>query len=159
MEYTIENLNNIRNGEEFDQDCLLDSMNNIINQAAALSRYFWPVNKKDCYQNRGSYLRSIFSITDDNPLKQKDVRNAIEHFDERLDKFTAQTIAGTIYPNFVGMTPDTKGVPFFAFRAYYLDKKCFEVLGEAFYLDPIYCEIVKIHNRLIEFKNNGLRFI
>jgi hypothetical protein len=64
--------------------------------AAALSRYFWPTttgNKKkqaeqlEMRRMRGEKLRDIFKVTDDSPLCNRDLRNAWEHFDEKLDTY------------------------------------------------------------------------
>ena len=143
--------------EKSNAESLLDSMQNIINQPAALSRFFWPIKSDDQTQARGAYLRSVFSINDNSVLKSREIRNAIEHFDERLDKFTSKTIAGNIYPNYVGNTPQQGSVPFFTFRAFYYDTNYFEVLGEKIALKDVYLEIEHVHNKLVEFNENGGR--
>jgi hypothetical protein len=69
-------------------------------QAGALSRYFWPVRKG--HEWRGAQLRSAFGISDDSPLRSRDLRNSIEHFDERLDLFLDGGVTGHVLPEYVG---------------------------------------------------------
>ena len=62
--------------EIVDVNYVLDHMQNIIVQAAALSRYFWPPaqgskNAKEIYTHRGIYLREQFNIIDENILKDR----------------------------------------------------------------------------------------
>lgn len=68
---------------EADPESVLNEIQNILVQGAAVSRYFWPVREK--YAARGAELRDTYGIQDDSPLRSRDLRNAIEHFDERLD--------------------------------------------------------------------------
>jgi hypothetical protein len=42
---------------------LLNELQNIANQAAAISRFFWPVGKK--YKRRGERLREVFGVTEE----------------------------------------------------------------------------------------------
>lgn len=133
---------------------LLDSLHNIINNASALSKYFWPVRKKDLYVRRGDFLREKFQIENENPLREREVRNAIEHFDERLDDFTTTPIVGVIHPYYVGRKLNNE-VQSFVFRAYYTDEQTFEILGEKFEVIPIINEIVRINEVIIEHMKRG----
>jgi hypothetical protein len=133
---------------------LLDSLHNIINHASALSRYFWPSGKKELYINRGEFLREKFEIDNGNPLKARQVRNAIEHFDERLDEFAQKPVVGVILPYYVGRKPNT-AVQSFVFRAYYTDEQTFEVLGEKFKVIPIIDEIVRINELIFKYMKSG----
>ncbi|WP_368198610.1 hypothetical protein [Aeromonas sp. R7-4] len=42
--------------------------------------------KKDIHQKRATFLRRVFGVDEKSPLYDKKLRNAIEHFDERLGK-------------------------------------------------------------------------
>ena len=141
------------------QEEILDWIQNIFTQAAALSRYFWTVKKKDkLHKKRSQYLRKVFSISDDNPIKDRDMRNMIEHFDENLDLFVNQPIAGNIIPNHVGLEPEDNGVPTHVFRAFYNRIGVFQVLGERFEVQPIADEIYEIHRKLLGFADAGYMF-
>lgn len=134
---------------------LIDNLQNLINQAAALSKYFWPIRKGQMHQKRGVLLRNVLEITEDNPLKKREVRDSIEHFDERLDKFTTQIISGNINPLWIGKRPVENGVANHFFRAYFTDEQVFEVLGEKFHVPVICNEIIRIHNKLIKCNETG----
>ena len=72
----------------------------VANAAAMISKILWPGQmrksageddqqfhrRKQLAVHRGPALRGILGIADDSPLKNRAVRDAIEHFDERLDR-------------------------------------------------------------------------
>lgn len=73
-----------------------------LSHAAAVSRFFWPASTSVLSQARGSKIRTAFAIGDDHPLRSRELRNAIEHFDERLDGFLAIDPMGEIFDLVVG---------------------------------------------------------
>lgn len=141
--------------EKLDEERILNHVQNILLQGAALSRYFWPV--RDAHKSRGESLRASLAVSDESPLKNRDLRNAVEHFDERIDKYLANGIVGYVLPRYVGSTLEKSGVPGHIFRAYYLDTGRFEVLGESFEMQGLAHEIMRIHELLVTFSQNGGR--
>jgi hypothetical protein len=135
--------------QHLDKSGVLDELQNIIFQAAALSRYFWPARHRQGHDARAKQLREALGVTDDNALRNRDLRNEIEHFDEKLDAYLSQGIAGYIFPEFVGTLPEKGGVPAHFFRAYYLDVGIFETLGKRYKLVPIANEISRVHDHLL----------
>ncbi|MBN8836332.1 MAG: hypothetical protein J0I09_03680 [Sphingobacteriia bacterium] len=129
---------------------IIDNAQNIINQAAALSRYFWSISKNSIHKSRSQWLRQKLDIKEYSYLKNRDVRNSIEHFDEKLDIFCSTIRAGTIIPIYVGDEIVDKSV--FFFRAYFIDKKTFKILDLTYEIEPIVSEIIDIHNQLIKLK-------
>lgn len=140
---------------QLDRSSMLCELQNIVLQAAALSRYFWPAWKG--HEARAEQLRHAFDVVDDNPLKNRDLRNEIEHFDERLDSYISNGIVGYIFPEFVGPLPESDGVPTHIFRAYYIDAGIFEMLGKRYEIEPIAHEILRVHDRLLSADRNGGR--
>lgn len=69
-----------------------------LTQAAALSRYFWPSREKGVHALRANRLRIAFEMDDQSPLKDRELRNALEHFDERLDNYLLEDRVGAIIP-------------------------------------------------------------
>jgi len=134
---------------------ILNELQNMILQAASLSRYFWPVRKGN--EARGAKLREIFAIDETNPLFNRDIRNATEHFDERLDKYLATEIVGFVFPEYVGMKPlDEECVGHF-FRAYFVDTVTFRLLDEEFPVQPIADALMIVHDRLVTMDEGGGR--
>jgi len=74
-----------------------------LGHCAAVSRYFWPVSDEKLALARAKTLRAAFELHDDDPLfNVRLIRNAIEHFDERLDRFCSRDPVGTIFDLIVG---------------------------------------------------------
>lgn len=135
---------------------LLGELHNFVIQAAALSRYFWPV--RSAHEWRGIQLRKTFGISESSPLKSRDLRNAIEHFDEQLDKYLENGIVGHILPQYVGSFSESIGVPVHLFRAYYVDRGIFELLGKRYEINPIAMEVYAIHEQLKRMDKAGCMF-
>ena len=136
---------------------LLDQLQNIVVQGAALSRFFWPAQEgeRKIHKTRGKLLREEFSINETSPLKDRLLRNKIEHFDENLDKYLQQGIVGYIFPDFIGHSNEGSEVPVHIFRGYFLDNGVFQILGAKFETHPLVAEINRIHSLLKKLHDNG----
>lgn len=53
-----------------------------------ISKILWPTNKK--YESRRKELRTFLDVKDDSVLKKRDLRNVLEHFDEKADDWFAE---------------------------------------------------------------------
>jgi hypothetical protein len=73
-----------------------------LTHAAAISRFFWPASPDPLAAARAGLLRQGYKIDDNDPLFDRALRNAIEHFDERLDKFLAASPTGPIVDMVLG---------------------------------------------------------
>ena len=135
---------------------LLGELQNLVMQSAALSRYFWPVRSRHDW--RGSQLRNAFGMSNESPLRSRDLRNAIEHFDEQLDRYLEKGLVGHILPEYVGPFGGHQEVPVHLFRAYYVDTRVFELLGKRYEISPLAEEIGRIHKQLWIMENDGGRF-
>lgn len=138
-----------------DSHGLLNELQNIVLHGAALSRYFWPTQKES--GSRGEQLRLGLGIGEDSPLKSRSLRNAIEHFDERLDDYLKQSIVGHILPQYVGSAPKNEQVPFHLFRGYFLDTGEFTLLGETYEMQPLVDEIARVYDALTYSDEHGGR--
>lgn len=69
-----------------------------LGHAAALSRFFFSVDKRALARARAGQLRQIFAVGNGSALQDRDLRNALEHFDERLDDYLLEDIAGYLFP-------------------------------------------------------------
>ena len=85
----IEHLLQNTNIEE-SQHIIFHIIQNLIRETGMLSKFFWPVREKELHCLRAKHLKKYFNISDDSPLNNKQIRNAIEHFDERLDLFLSK---------------------------------------------------------------------
>lgn len=147
----------ITNEKEFNDHLVVDSVQNIITHAAAISRYFWPVKQNEVHGKRGQRLREALNIAESNPLKNRDIRNFIEHFDENLDLYLQKGIAGRIIPIYVGKRPHNDNNINHFFRAFFTDDGTFHALGKEYNVIEIINELIRIHICLERFAENGGR--
>jgi len=141
---------------EFPPQPPLDTLQNVVNQGAAISRYFWPSDSK--YKKRGNALRTAFGVSEESPLRQRKLRNMVEHFDEYLDDFLKECLAGQFIPDYFGRKPPVDRGPIKFFRAFFTNTGEFEILGQIFQLQPIVDEIGRLHISLVESDQKGSRF-
>ena len=147
-------------GPQDRKDQLLDCLQNFINHSAAIARYFFPSmiggkGEKVLHKNRASFLRKVFDVSESSPLHDKKLRNAIEHFDERLDMYLEGGVVGNIFPSLILDKPKETDVPHHIFRAYYLNDGIYQVLGEQHSVQPILDEVMRGHELLENFDENG----
>jgi len=140
---------------DVDTHDVLNELQNIVVQGAAVSRYFWPVRRG--HERRAEQLRSAFGMTERSPLYLRDLRNDIEHFDEKLDRYLSSGIVGTILPEYFGTLPESNGVPVHLFRAYYFDVGQFQLLGNRYEVQPIVDELLRLHEALEGRDNSAVR--
>jgi hypothetical protein len=86
---------------------LFRNLHSMLTHAGNISKMFWPIVTKDVPKKndkrlkreqaiqRGEFLRSLYSIDDSNPLAKRELRDHLEHFDERLDAFVVEREAST----------------------------------------------------------------
>lgn len=138
--------------ERIEQDFVLNHMQNAVIHAGAISRHFWPTKGKGAAARkagaRGAYLRRRYGVTDNSPLADRRLRNAIEHFDERLDAYVENGIVGYIVPHYVGPSLEPSEVPGHIFRAFYTDELVFEVIGERYTIPPLIDELEWLEERI-----------
>jgi hypothetical protein len=139
---------------DFDCSIALDHVQNIVFRAAAISRYFWPSRR--AYDSRGSHLRASFGIQDDSVLRNRSLRDAAEHFDERLDEYLKEGITGYIIPEWFGALQEHE-VHTHYFRAYFINTGHLRILDQEFFVQPLVEEVVHLHNLLVSFQENGGR--
>jgi hypothetical protein len=135
---------------------ILDELQNLVVQAGVLSRYFWPV--RSGHGPRGKVLRECFALTESSPLFNRDLRNAIEHFDERIDKYFSHGAFGCFFPEYVGTRPEDDGDPGHFFRAFFVDTVEFRLLDEDFEVKPLADEVLFIQHHLELMDKDGGRF-
>ncbi|WP_136666524.1 hypothetical protein [Flavobacterium sp. H122] len=156
----VEALNDFwKNGNhdcQFD-DVILDMFQNIILNAAGISRFFWPSKNTGYHKIRAKKLREVYSVSNSSVLKNREMRNLIEHFDEKLDDFLKEFVAGKVMPKYVGPMFFSYKTTIF-FRAFIFDKFIFKIFNVEYEINPIIAEIKRIHEILLLQLENGGRF-
>lgn len=137
-------------------DAILDSIQNILLHTASVSKYFWPINKgpHKIHKKRAQNLRRLFKIKDNSALKNKGLRNHLEHLDENLDKYLwSKPVVGNVYPAYVGPEMPRNEVPYHFFRAFFTESGIFESLGIRLELQPIIDELYEIYREAFDHEN------
>jgi len=144
---------------EVNKDDVFSHLQNIIQQSGALSRYLWPVQKGENkeHHRRGLKLRASLNIKGDSTLKNRTLRNQVEHFDELLDIYLKNITSGHIFPSIIDYDEGIKNIKKHIFKAFYITPMIFVLLGEKYQLLPIIKELRHMHTALLQCKKNGHR--
>lgn len=138
---------------------IVASVHEALTHAAALSRFFWPAaNAGLLAAARGAKLRTAFGLSESSALYGRDLRNALEHFDERLDQYLLDDHVGYFFPSpIVGdsrMADDQLG---HIFRLVDPKTEVFVLLGQAYEFGPVRLEIREVLESAREMSGAGSR--
>jgi hypothetical protein len=137
-----------------------------VGHAAALSRYFWPtpkgkkaiVNQLELREHRGHKLRKAFSLDESSVLYNRDLRNAWEHFDERLDDYLLSHVAGMFFPSSIIADHSEADNPInHVFKLLDTENECLVLMNKKYFFAPILSEVRRIFELTIKFDKNGSR--
>lgn len=139
---------------------IVDSAHEALTHAADLSRYFWPASRehKELAKARASRLRQSFGVVEGSPLESRALRDALEHFDERLDKYLLGDLAGTFWVEpLVGdavIADDPRG---HVFRLVDPSSLIFVIFGEKHEFGGLRQEVERVLQQAIAKRDNGGR--
>ena len=126
-----------------------------LGHAAGLSRFFWPSGGK-LAKARARYLRRRLSVNASSPLRNRRLRDALEHFDERLDSFLLTDCVGLLLPE--PMVLDTEQIDDPTAQIFKLVDPwngVFVVLNERFSFQSIVDEVSRILARAYDIYDDG----
>ncbi len=145
---------------------LIATVQTAVGHAAALSRYFWPSrtngkrldNDSRLRKQRGERLRTSFQVTKRSPLFNRDLRNAWEHFDEKLDRYLLSTIAGDFFPTGIlgnhSLADDPVG---HVFKLLDTEAECLVLLNEKYFFGALRAEVDRVAAIATDAGRNGAR--
>lgn len=137
-----------------------------VGHAAAVSRFFWPAvsmkrepaSLRKMRELRGQRLRTAFAMTDKSPLANRGLRNAWEHFDERLDRYQLQIGGGIMLPGCHIESHEIADDPAgYTFKVLDPVAECLVLLGERFFYGAIRDEVARVHQIALEWDRKGGR--
>jgi len=146
---------------------LVGAVQEAVGHAGALSRYFWPSmvghNAKRpldrIKEGRAEKLRASFNLAETSPLYNRQLRNAWEHFDERLDAYLIENDTGFFFPGCVlddhTLADDPKG---HLFKLIDPAAECLVLLGEKYFFAPIRNEVRVVFDQAAAAERDGSRF-
>lgn len=147
-----------RRALDLPQEKLFEQLQLVVQHAASLSKYFWPICKKGSHKRRGKKILDALMTDDSSPLKCRGLRDALEHFDERLDNYLLINQSGVFLPSEVKVDFEKSEVPLHIFKGFFINPRVFVLLGTEYELAPIVKEVERIHNLLVGCVNAGYRF-
>ena len=142
---------------------LISVVQEAVGHAAALSRYFWPssIGRKSqknlqlLKSKRGKKLREFFGLDEKSPLYNRDLRNAWEHFDERLDQYLVGRDSGMFFPTCKIGSHNLANNPVDQFfKLLDIDAECLVLMEEKYFFGPIRLEVERVANKINEFVKN-----
>ena len=131
----------------------VSSVHEALGHCGNLSRYFWPSKQNSKRKSpfsalaeaRGAKLRESFGVTDESPLKDRALRDSLEHFDERLDRYFLGLDSGMIFPDpMIGPYQMAKVQCGHIFKLVDPDNEIFVVLGIEFRYGSLRPEVQRI---------------
>lgn len=136
---------------------IFEQLQNILHQAGCVSRYLFPSRKKPLHLDRAKRLQEALRVHDDSPLKDRELRDAIEHFDERLDVYLSSVNIGHFIPEIISNAPPQSEIPLHILKGFYTSPLVFVLLGRDHEMEPIVNEMLRIHNALLACTEKGYR--
>lgn len=156
-------LKNTPNNNPASNDAFWYSAQNSITYAANISKILWGSNAKD--NEERTDLRKLLKVDDEFYIKNKQLRNKLEHIDENLKKFSKYDVSVLWNRNIIGDSPMLifiDGKPFKpenekTLRSYNYDTTNFIFMGNTFNLQASLKEIeqIALNVNIIENKINS----
>jgi hypothetical protein len=130
-----------------------------LTHAAALSRFFWPIlsKKRDPLREaRGAALRVAFNLDESCPLYSRTLRNALEHYDERLDSFLLADRVGSFFPTPLVNTHTLADDSIrHIFKMVDPEKELFVLFGEKYEFSPIRDAVFDVYEKCVKMLLTG----
>ncbi|MEZ0122391.1 MAG: hypothetical protein AB9Q17_03695 [Candidatus Reddybacter sp.] len=156
----------IKNEKGVSADQLISIIQEAVGHSAALSRYFWPSpqgkkkqpNLKHLKETRGEKLRMAFRIDEQSALYNRELRNAWEHFDERIDTYFLENDSGYFFPGCLlenhNLADDSTG---HIFKLLDIEAECLVLLGLKYFFAPIKEAVQAVLDIALAADTNGAR--
>jgi hypothetical protein len=142
----------------------VSAIHEALGHAGSLSRFFWPSGLggrgklKGLKTARAKKLREAFGLTDNSPLKDRRLRDFLEHFDERLDEYLLRNDAGYFFPDaMIGEVELADERAGHIFKLVDPRSSCFVLLGEKHFFQGIQTEVYSIYDLAVEMDKSGCR--
>ena len=138
--------------QQLDIPSVFYELHSFLSHFAAASRLLWPPNSSGKRGvERGADLRLELSVQDDHVVQNRNLRNHLEHYDERLDAWIQESRHHNIATNIVGPQGFFGGPNMSqsdVFRQYDPIQKTFIFRGETFDVQKLVDGIADIQSRI-----------
>ena len=112
--------------------------------AANVSKALWGQRSK--FETQRAPLRDSLSVSAESPLKNMTFRNHFEHYDERIDRWWAESVSHNILDQMIGSPSAVQGFESQeSFRIYDPGSHTIYFWGEDFAVEPIARELDRVY--------------
>ena len=121
-------------------------LHDALTHSAAVARFFWPTRKAGMLgEYRANKLRLLYKVDESSALFNRDLRNELEHFDEKIDKWFASGPVGPVVASPVFADHSIGDDEFgHAFKIVDSENDIYVVLGRKYEFGSICREIVRL---------------
>lgn len=141
-----------------DAEALFFHLHAFLVHVAAVSRLFWPGSSRRSdtgvrAKARGEDLRRRLKLKEQHPVASRDLRNHLEHYDERVDSWVQESTHHNLSTDSVGPISVFSGPTMSArdvLRHYDRDARAFVFRGEEFPLQPIVDGLLDMRERIAQ---------
>jgi hypothetical protein len=144
----------------------VSAIHEALGHAAGLSRFFWPsalggrraAALLGLRQARAAVLRAAFALDDDSPLRDRNLRDSLEHFDEKLDSYLLANTTGYFFPDpmvdYADIVDENVG---HIFKLVDPQRSIFVILGQKFDCGTVSREVSKVLKFVEAMARSGAR--
>jgi len=123
--------------------------------AASLSRFFDPARKNNLHIARAKALKNLYG-QDTKLVESRNARNALEHYDERLDEYLLRFDSGYYFPEpKVGALELTSESIGHVFKLYDPTSQKVAILGEVFDIAEVLSEVYRLLQKSKRLSNSN----
>jgi hypothetical protein len=161
----------IQEERQFFHSEVFRQIHSFLTHTSNVSRMFWPMIPKrkrdETNENytqrlaamdqvvRAEFLKNEYGINDQNCLKDRRLRDHLEHYDERLDHWRKNSTNHNIINNNIGPVGSIAGIDESDMMRWYdPSRKMFKFRGEEFNLECLAKAINELHVRSVQIENN-----
>jgi hypothetical protein len=118
---------------------------------ANISKIFFPASSRSQAKRRGRQMREAFGVQDDSLMKERALRDAFEHFDERIDRWFRDTQRHNFADRIIAAPGDIVGIdPGDYLRHFDPQANVVSVLGDALDLQALINEVDQVVQRVAQ---------
>lgn len=125
---------------------VFSSIHSFLSHCANVSKFLW---SNQLENGEKQNIASILNISNSYKINDREVRNALEHYDERLKKWVEESDEHVSIADFNIGPKDQLGIPknSVLIRHYDPEKYLFTMLQKDLKLDQLFSEVIEIKNK------------
>lgn len=128
------------------------ALHSFLTHTSNISKIFWPVEqgkKQATRAARALHLKELLEMSDNDPIKNRDLRNHLEHYDERLDLWSETSLHKNMASDSIGDWGSIQGIrDEDVMRWYDPADKSFRFRGIRYDIHALFLAVVALHQKL-----------